>query len=118
MKRTIPKLPSLHGLVRICTGIRRTHPKYLSAEQRVQALSLSKAIFAIADAVKNGSRETEPLLEQAKRSVTEAGGRVDYFESVDAETLEPVIVVERPVLFAAAVFYGTTRLIDNVVVNP
>ncbi|MBE6405375.1 MAG: pantoate--beta-alanine ligase [Lentisphaerae bacterium] len=92
--------------------------KYLSAEQRVQALSLSKAIFAIADAVKNGSRETEPLLEQAKRSVTEAGGRVDYFESVDAETLEPVTVVERPVLFAAAVFYGTTRLIDNVVVNP
>ena len=43
---------------------------------------------------------------------------MDYFESVDAETLEPVTKVERPVLFAAAVFYGTTRLIDNVVVNP
>ena len=42
--------------------------KYLSAEQRVQALSLSKAIFAIADAVKNGSCETAPLLEQAKHS--------------------------------------------------
>ena len=106
-------------IIREADGLAKSsRNKYLSPEQRVQALSLSKAIFNIADAVRNGAKETAPLLEQAIRSVTDSGGRVDYFESVDAETLEPVTAVERPVLFAAAVFYGTTRLIDNVVVNP
>lgn len=106
-------------IIREADGLAKSsRNKYLSPEQREQALSLSRAVFAIAEAVKNGARKTAPLLEEAKKSVTAAGGRVDYFESVDAESLEPVSSVERPVLFAAAVFYGTTRLIDNIVVEP
>ena len=92
--------------------------KYLSPEDRNRALSLSRAVFAIEAAVKNGARETAPLIEKAVASITEAGGKVDYVEAVDAETLVPVTTIERPVLFAAAVFFGKTRLIDNIVVNP
>lgn len=92
--------------------------KYLSPEDRNRALSLSRAVFAIEAAVKNGARETAPLIEKAVASITEAGGKVDYVEAVDAETLVPVTMIERPVLFAAAVFFGKTRLIDNIVVNP
>jgi pantoate--beta-alanine ligase len=106
-------------IIREADGLAKSsRNKYLSPEQRQQALSLSKAVFAIADAVKNGCRETEPLLEQAKQTVSASGGRVDYFEAVDAESLEPVSKIEKEVLFAAAVFYGTTRLIDNIVVGP
>lgn len=115
----IPVRIVVSPIIREADGLAKSsRNKYLSAEQREQALSLSKAIFTIADAVKNGARETAPLLEQAKKSVSAAGGRVDYIEAVDAESLEPVSVIEKEVLFAAAVFYGTTRLIDNIVVAP
>ena len=46
-------------------------------------------------------------------------GKIDYVELVDAESLERIKgVVDRPALLAAAVFFGTTRLIDNLEVGP
>ena len=44
--------------------------------------------------------------------------RIEYFEVVDPETLAPVEIVTGPVLIAAAVWLGTTRLIDNVMYCP
>jgi pantothenate synthetase len=42
------------------------------------------------------------------------GIRVEYFEVVDPEILQPLNVIERNVLIAAAIWLGSTRLIDNV----
>lgn len=39
--------------------------------------------------------------------------RLDYAEIVDLETLRPVSRIDAPVLVAAAVYVGKTRLIDN-----
>jgi pantoate--beta-alanine ligase len=39
---------------------------------------------------------------------------VDYIEVVDADTLQPIPVVDRPALAAVAVHLGATRLIDNI----
>ncbi|MDD4262711.1 MAG: pantoate--beta-alanine ligase, partial [Syntrophaceticus schinkii] len=39
---------------------------------------------------------------------------VDYVEVVDGRTLEEQPVLQGPVLLAAAVFVGKTRLIDNI----
>lgn len=106
-------------IIREADGLAKSsRNKYLSPDDRKRALSLSKALFAIEAAVKNGSRETAPLIENAIRDITAAGGEVDYVEAVDAETLVPASSIAKPVLFAAAVRFGTTRLIDNVVVNP
>jgi pantoate--beta-alanine ligase len=44
--------------------------------------------------------------------------RVEYFESVDPEDLQPVTEIAGPVLAAAAVWLGGTRLIDNLVARP
>ncbi len=44
--------------------------------------------------------------------------RVEYFEIVDPEALQPVARIEGPVLVAAAVWLGGTRLIDNLVARP
>jgi pantothenate synthetase len=41
--------------------------------------------------------------------------RLDYFEIVDPETLDPVRQLDKPVLVAVAAFIGTTRLIDNLI---
>jgi len=40
--------------------------------------------------------------------------RIDYVELVDAQTLQPIEVVRQNSLVAVAVFFGKTRLIDNI----
>ncbi|MGZ5478578.1 MAG: pantoate--beta-alanine ligase [Candidatus Aminicenantales bacterium] len=53
------------------------------------------------------------------RSILEAEplARIDYAEAVDPETLEPVAEIHGEVLVALAVFFGATRLIDNLRLN-
>ena len=57
-------------------------------------------------------------LESALNAELEAipGARVDYARIVDADTLRPLARLDRPAVAAVAVFLGTTRLIDNVVI--
>jgi pantoate--beta-alanine ligase len=89
----------------------------LSPEERVAALSLSRGLFAARAAVLAGERNPGVVAVGVAAGVTGAGGRVDYVEVVDAESLESVCEVRGRVLVAAAVFFGKTRLIDNVVVE-
>jgi pantothenate synthetase len=44
--------------------------------------------------------------------------RLDYFELVDPDSLEPVDRAAQPTLVAVAAFFGPTRLLDNVVLTP
>jgi pantoate--beta-alanine ligase len=41
-------------------------------------------------------------------------GRIDYVKLVDEETLQPIEMVRPNSLLAVAVFFGKTRLIDNI----
>ena len=43
--------------------------------------------------------------------------RLDYFEIVDPDTLDPVERISQRSLVAVAAYVGTTRLIDNLVLN-
>ena len=47
----------------------------------------------------------------------EPGVRLDYFEVVNPETLDPVSDISHGALVAVAAFVGSTRLIDNVVLH-
>jgi pantoate--beta-alanine ligase len=40
--------------------------------------------------------------------------RIDYVDLVDAETLQPIDIAKPNALLALAVFFGKTRLIDNI----
>jgi len=91
---------------------------YLSAEERRQALVLSRAVREVERLVACGERKAEALV-AAGRAVfaEEPGVRVDYVEMVDWGTLLPVEVVEAGTLFAVAAWVGETRLIDNSVIG-
>jgi len=39
--------------------------------------------------------------------------RIDYVEIVDPQTLEPLVTIDGDALVAVAVYFGRTRLIDN-----
>jgi pantoate--beta-alanine ligase len=73
---------------------------------------LHKALLAAANAGNKSAREITDLVREV---IGEAPlGRIDYVELVDSETLQPVATVRPNSLLAVAVFFGKTRLIDNI----
>ena len=88
--------------------------KYLSAEERPQARSLSIATSAARQAVKRSSVQSAELKRKLRAQIEKnPSAKVDYIEFFDADTLQPVPLVKRGVHMALAVFVGKTRLIDN-----
>ncbi len=91
---------------------------YLTAEERKQALALSRAVRRVEALVAHGERRAEVLLATAKASLAaEPNLKIEYVELVNGETLEPVKTAEAGALFAVAAWVGETRLIDNAVVS-
>ena len=93
--------------------------RYLSPQERKQALSISSALLA-AQAQVNHGQENASVLLQSMREVLqqEPGVRVDYLAVVDPDTLLPLEDVSRGGLLAIAAYVGTTRLIDNILLPP
>ncbi len=90
--------------------------RYLSAEERGQALVLHLALDAVETAVVAGERSSQVLIAVARANLAaEPSVRIDYIAAVDWATLEPVAEVGPGSLFAVAAYVGTTRLIDNLV---
>ena len=88
--------------------------RYLSAEDRRQATVLFRTLEMIRARVEAGERKTAPLIEAATQMIAAMhGARTDYVAAVDWDTLLPREDVTGKTLFALAVFFGTTRLIDN-----
>lgn len=91
---------------------------YLTEHQRHSALILSKTLAKVKVALDRGERDCSVLLQLIKDNVaTEPEGVLDYGEVVDARSLQPVTEVTGTVLVALAVFFGKTRLIDNLTYN-
>jgi pantoate--beta-alanine ligase len=90
--------------------------RYLSAEERGQALVLHRALDAVEALVATGELSSEALIAAARANfATEPSVRVDYVAAVEWATLEPVKEVRPGTLIAVAAYVGTTRLIDNLV---
>ena len=86
---------------------------YLNAEERKQAAVLRKALLAAKDSGKKSAKE---IVDLARRIIGEARlARIDYVDLVDAESLQPIESVKTSSLLTVAVYFGKTRLIDNIV---
>jgi pantoate--beta-alanine ligase len=92
--------------------------RYLSDEERRRALAVSRGLFAAQAEFRVGERDVEKLVSIATRHL-EKVDRLQYLELVDADTLKPAASpLSRPSALCAAVYIGSTRLIDNVLLNP
>ena len=88
--------------------------RYLTAGERAQAPVLRRALLAAAAAFRAGETRAAKLRQRIWQILATAPlARPDYVEISDAETLRPVREVRRGTVFALAVFFGQTRLIDN-----
>src|SRR6476469_5790387 len=85
--------------------------QYLTPEERIQASVLYKALRAAAGLGKKSAGE---VIAVARNVIGQAPlALIDYIELVDAETLQPVETAGANSVLVLAVYFGKTRLIDN-----
>ena len=91
----------------------------LDPAQRHHAPALYRALRRAEDLVAGGERSV-PAVESAMAGIVAAtpGAKLDYARVLDAETLDPLTTLDRAALAALAVYFGTTRLIDNTFLRP
>ena len=91
---------------------------YLNEEERKAALVLSKAVFHGQDMMEKGERDAGTILSSMKKLIeAEPLAKIDYVEMVDADTIAPLAKAQGRVLTAMAVYIGSTRLIDNFIME-
>jgi len=87
---------------------------YLSAEERGQALGLSRTIGSVRAAFARGQADAADLIAGARHTLADYPGLdPQYLEIVHPGTLEPVELADADSVVALAAFCGETRLIDN-----
>jgi pantoate--beta-alanine ligase len=109
-----------HPIVREADGLAlSSRNRYLTPEERAQAVVLSEAVRAARSAAEAGERRAAALVDAMRRAVARAPlARLQYAEVVDAETLQPAeALAPGRYLAALAAFFGTTRLIDNATIE-
>ena len=95
---------------------------YLDPQQRQSALVLYRSLMRIQELFARGERSSAKLIAAAKEVLAGCPSgwpsvRLDYFEIVNPDTLDPVDDVSHGALVALAAFVGSTRLIDNILLN-
>lgn len=91
---------------------------YLDAQERKDALTLFQALVSVEKAWRAGERDTAKLIALGREGLgRNKSVRVDYLEIVNPENLDTVENAEPGALVAVAAFVGTTRLIDNVILQ-
>jgi len=86
---------------------------YLSPDERRRALAISQSLRLARELVERGTTDARTILARMHERLAADDLRVDYVALADPNTLEPVDVVNRPVVAAIAARVGATRLIDN-----
>jgi pantoate--beta-alanine ligase len=90
---------------------------YLSEAERAEAVQLSKALRTMADAVRSGERDLAAIEARAMRALEERGWKPDYLVLRRRTDLQAPAAGE-PLVALAAARLGTTRLIDNLEIDP
>ncbi len=92
---------------------------YLNPEERRRALVLQRSLQRAQQEFQAGERSTAKLISAVREVFArEPQVAIDYLEIVDPETLDPVERIVQRTLVAVAAYIGSTRLIDNIVIDP
>lgn len=107
--------------IRVCPTVRdadglalSSRNAYLSAEERRQALVINRALTKAEQWARAGASDVEPLRRALLDELaTEPAVALEYLAIADAQTLAPLVHLDRPAVVAIAAKVGSTRLIDN-----
>ena len=112
-------------LVKTCPTVREadglamsSRNQYLSTGQRKEAAVLYRSLKEARQSVVVGNRLARAIVGKIRsRIARESSGRIDYLECVDADTFMPLKRIQGKTMIALAVWFGKTRLIDNIIVH-
>ncbi len=92
---------------------------FLSPDEKDRATALSRGLFRAREVWARGERSAVVLKGMIADEIEASSPtRIDYIEAVSQADLAPKETLAGPSVLAVAVFYGKTRLIDNVLLNP
>jgi pantoate--beta-alanine ligase len=92
--------------------------QYLNGDERKQATVLRKALLKGAEIARGGETSAARIVSAVRETISQAPlARIDYVDLVDAENLQALDVVRPNSVLALAVFFGKTRLIDNILLS-
>ncbi|MDI6731373.1 MAG: pantoate--beta-alanine ligase [Candidatus Margulisbacteria bacterium] len=92
--------------------------KLLNVKERRSATILHKALSMAKTEIETGERDVNKILFRMRSLIgSEPTVRLDYIVIAHPETLEDVKAIKGKLLIALAAYVGTTRLIDNLMVD-
>lgn len=92
--------------------------KYLSPEEREQALVLNKSLKKAQELIDNGVKDVTIIKDTMEKMIRDKElAKIDYVSIVSAETLQEIDEIKGSILIALAVYVGKTRLIDNIMLE-
>ncbi len=111
--------------VKICPTVREadglamsSRNQYLSVSQRKEAAVLYRSLKEARHSVISGNHSVAATIGKiCSRIRRESSGRIDYVECVDADIFTPLRKIQGKTIIALAVWFGKTRLIDNIIVQ-
>jgi len=124
IKRMVADLNMLLEIV-VCPTVRQSdglavssRNQYLTPQQRKDATLIYKSLQKCKEMIQAGVTETKEIIGQMCKILNQIpSAKIEYINIVDAETLENIDQVAGKVLAAVAVKVGSTRLIDNILVD-
>jgi pantoate--beta-alanine ligase len=91
---------------------------YLDPEQRKEALVLQRSLLVVQQLIEQGQSSASNLIVAGRQEFAHKPSvRLDYFEIVNPDTLDPIQAIEDRALIAVAAYVGSTRLIDNLLIR-
>lgn len=91
---------------------------YLTTQERKDALALPRALGEAKRQMEKGAAVDAAIAKAVQMLTAHGFGSVDYVTLCDVASLEPMEVLDRPARLLGAARIGTTRLIDNIAVDP
>ncbi len=93
--------------------------KYLSSEERGKASVLYESLQLIQQKLHEGENRVAVLIKLIEQNILAQvpESRVDYINIVDPNTLDDLKTIDREAVAALAVYFGKTRLIDNLLLK-
>jgi pantoate--beta-alanine ligase len=91
---------------------------YLSRKERKESRAIYRALTQAKKMIKGKEKNPKIIIKEMKKIITkEPAAKIDYIEIRKAENLEKIKTIKGKAFIGVAVYFGKTRLIDNIIIS-
>lgn len=92
--------------------------RYLSPTERARAAAIPGCLQVARELIDQGERQASVIQDEMRKVLNDAGvQQIDYVSIADPDTLKEVVKLDQRVVLLVAAYVGSTRLIDNYLIN-